>query len=118
MTMESVAGKNPVNHVGKLYNIAASLIAEAIVRDLPNIASAECYLVSRIGHPIDDPQIADVRLRTREEAGAIPTSAVEEIVRQHLTTLVALADRLSERIIVIGGWPLRRTPPAEAGAQA
>ena len=25
MTMESVAGKNPVNHVGKLYNLVAGL---------------------------------------------------------------------------------------------
>ena len=30
MTMESVAGKNPVTHVGKLYNIAASLIAQRL----------------------------------------------------------------------------------------
>jgi S-adenosylmethionine synthetase len=118
MTMESVAGKNPVNHVGKLYNIAASLIAEAIVRDLPDVAAAECYLVSRIGHPIDDPQVADVRLRTREEAGPMPAGAVEEIVRRHLAALVKLPDQLSERAIVVGGWPLRRAPLAEGGARA
>ena len=34
MTMESVAGKNPVTHVGKLYNVTAGLIAEAIVNEV------------------------------------------------------------------------------------
>jgi S-adenosylmethionine synthetase len=114
MTMESVAGKNPVNHVGKLYNIAASLIAEAIVRDVPEAAFAECYLVSRIGHAIDDPQIADVRVRPREGAGAVPAGPIEQIVRQRLAALAGLADELSRRAIVIGGWPLRRSAPAEA----
>jgi len=35
MTMESVAGKNPVTHVGKLYNLAAGLAAERIGAALP-----------------------------------------------------------------------------------
>ena len=52
MTMESVAGKNTVNHVGKLYNLAAGLIAERIVRELADVVEAECFLVSSIGHPI------------------------------------------------------------------
>ena len=32
MTMESVPGKNAVSHAGKLYNIAAGLIAERVAR--------------------------------------------------------------------------------------
>jgi S-adenosylmethionine synthetase (AdoMet synthetase)/Transposase IS200 like len=35
MTIESAAGKNPVTHAGKLYNIASSLIAADIVREIP-----------------------------------------------------------------------------------
>jgi S-adenosylmethionine synthetase len=107
MTMESVAGKNPVSHVGKLYNIAAGLIADAIVRELPDVAAAECYLVSRIGHPIDDPQIADVRLRLRDSAMPLPASAVEPIVRRHLAELGGMVDELNAGSIVIGTWPLR-----------
>ena len=37
MTMESVAGKNPVTHVGKLYNIVASLIAQRLVDDVQEL---------------------------------------------------------------------------------
>jgi len=112
MTMESVAGKNPVNHVGKLYNIAAGMIAEAIVREVPEAAFAACYLVSRIGHAIDDPQIADIRIRPRAGAGTVPAARVERIVRQHLASLVNMADELSAGVVVIGGWPLRRAAPS------
>ena len=37
MTMELVAGKNPVNHVGKLYNLVAGLIAADLVSEVEGI---------------------------------------------------------------------------------
>jgi S-adenosylmethionine synthetase len=62
MTMEAVAGKNPVSHVGKVYNLAAARIAAAIVDRVPGVLDASCVLVGRIGSPIDEPQLVDVRL--------------------------------------------------------
>jgi S-adenosylmethionine synthetase len=108
MTMESVAGKNPVNHVGKLYNIIAGLIADDVVREIPAVAACECYLVSRIGHPIDDPDIADLRVQLREEAAPIPRPAIERILRHHLAALGGLAEELGNRTIAVGNWPLRQ----------
>lgn len=108
MTMESVAGKNPVSHVGKLYNVAAALIADAILREVPQVGAAECYLVSRIGHPIDDPLIASVRVALRDRSGLMPRPAVEQILRRHLDSLGRLTDELSDGTIVAGRWPLRR----------
>ncbi|MDH3233693.1 MAG: methionine adenosyltransferase [Alphaproteobacteria bacterium] len=70
MTMESVAGKNPVTHVGKLYNIAASRIAEALVAALPEVGAAQAYLVSQIGRPVTDPRVADICVTTAD--GALP----------------------------------------------
>jgi S-adenosylmethionine synthetase len=35
MSLEAAAGKNPVTHVGKLYNIAAHDIAQTIVETVP-----------------------------------------------------------------------------------
>ncbi|MGC8586166.1 MAG: methionine adenosyltransferase [Candidatus Micrarchaeia archaeon] len=56
MTLEAAAGKNPVNHVGKIYNIFANELAKEIVKEYPQIV--ECYvsLVSQIGRPINDPK--------------------------------------------------------------
>ena len=56
MTMEATAGKNPVSHVGKLYNIAADRMAADIAAQ-DGVEEAYVYLVSRIGAPLDEPQI-------------------------------------------------------------
>jgi len=91
MVMESVAGKNPVTHVGKLYSLAARRIAETVLRETPDVAAAECYLVSRIGQPVREPQFAELRLATR--AGRPPAElapTVAPIVEHHLAGLDGL----------------------------
>lgn len=62
MTLEAAAGKNPVSHVGKLYNLAAAAIAGSAAREALGVSEATCVLVSQIGHPIDDPQLVDLRV--------------------------------------------------------
>ncbi|MFQ6023913.1 MAG: methionine adenosyltransferase [Acidiferrobacterales bacterium] len=59
-----MAGKNPVTHVGKLYDIAARTIANALVDELPEVTEAGCALVSQIGKPVNEPQIFDLDVRT------------------------------------------------------
>jgi S-adenosylmethionine synthetase len=80
--------KNPVTHVGKLYNVVARRIADDITRELETIVEAECCLVSRIGVPIDRPQSVLVRLGTadglideacREGVGRIVSRRLETI---------------------------------------
>jgi S-adenosylmethionine synthetase len=66
MTLEAPAGKNPVTHVGKLYNVVAHRIAHAIVTEVPAATEAYCWLLSRIGDPIDAPQVADLKLRLED----------------------------------------------------
>jgi S-adenosylmethionine synthetase len=100
MTMESVAGKNPVTHVGKLYNVAARRIAAQIVQTVPGIAAAECYLVSRIGAPVREPQIVELRLCDREarpEAALRP--ALTGIVDEQLAALDGIWEALLARQI-------------------
>jgi S-adenosylmethionine synthetase len=68
MSLEAAAGKNPVSHVGKIYNVAAFEIADAIVRTLEPVTSARCLLVSRIGSPITEPDLVHVALETVDGA--------------------------------------------------
>jgi S-adenosylmethionine synthetase len=77
MTLEAVAGKNPVTHVGKLYNAAASRLATAIVAEVQGIAEAECYLVSQIGMPIDRPRMMYLRVGCHQ--GVLSPEAEEAI---------------------------------------
>jgi S-adenosylmethionine synthetase len=108
MTMESLAGKNPVTHVGKLYNLTAGLISESLIDALPEVAAARCLLVSRIGHSTADPQIVDVRLRGHE---AVPEETlargVEEIVRDHLAKVGGLWEDLIAGSLAFDRWPFR-----------
>ena len=62
MSMEASAGKNPVTHVGKIYNILAFRIANEIVKLSSDINEAQVRLLSQIGKPIDKPEIASVQL--------------------------------------------------------
>ena len=66
MTLEAMAGKNPVTHVGKLYNAAATRIAHAVVAEVPGITEVECYLVSQIGEPVDRPRLTHLRVRCQD----------------------------------------------------
>ncbi len=95
MTLEAAAGKNPVSHVGKLYNVAAHRIAAALVGNIAGVAEASCVLVSQIGCPCDDPLIVDLRIR-RGDGGPAEELAprAEEVVRAELSSLELLCDAL------------------------
>lgn len=62
MSLEAVAGKNPVSHVGKIYSIMSQLIADKIVQALPETKQVYVYMVSQINEPIDEPQALNVEL--------------------------------------------------------
>ncbi len=63
MSMEASAGKNPITHVGKMYNILANWIAKDIVKEAGgDVAEAEVRILSQIGRPISDPQTCSVQL--------------------------------------------------------
>ena len=73
MTLEAAAGKNPITHVGKLYQVAAHRLAAEVLCAVPEVVEAQCLLVSEIGSPIASPSITDVRVRTRDGALAPAT---------------------------------------------
>jgi S-adenosylmethionine synthetase len=102
MNMEAAAGKNPVTHVGKLYNIVARRVAETLVEEIEEVSEAYCYLVSRIGSPIREPQVADLRLAMRD-GGAIGavTSRAEQIVRDQLSEIHRIRQQLIDGLITV-----------------
>ncbi len=95
MTLEAAAGKNPVTHVGKLYSILAERVAVRLCSERPEIAAAECILVSKIGHAVTDPQIADVTITMRDTSMPLSTrDDLEPLVRRVLDSLPSLRDDL------------------------
>jgi S-adenosylmethionine synthetase len=63
---EAAAGKNPVSHVGKIYNILTHKIAESIYTQVPGMEEVYVWLVSQIGRPVDQPMIAAARVILKE----------------------------------------------------
>ncbi|MDI6904737.1 MAG: methionine adenosyltransferase [Candidatus Bathyarchaeia archaeon] len=55
---EAAAGKNPVSHVGKIYNVLTYKIAQHVYEEVPEVEEVYIWLLSRIGSPIDHPAIA------------------------------------------------------------
>ena len=62
MGTEAAAGKNPVSHVGKIYNLLAHRIAKKIYENSEVIKEVYVLLLSRIGRPIDKPQVATAQI--------------------------------------------------------
>lgn len=59
---EAAAGKNPVSHVGKIYNFLSHKIAREIYEKIDGIKEVYVLLLSRIGTPIDTPQMATAQV--------------------------------------------------------
>ena len=62
MTLEAVAGKNPINHVGKIYNLFCNDLCKKIIEE-GYAQAAYVYIVSQIGKPINQPQVLDIKLK-------------------------------------------------------
>ena len=59
---EAAAGKNPVAHTGKIYNLLSHRIADEIYRGVPGLREVYVWLCSQIGQPIDRPKVASAQL--------------------------------------------------------
>lgn len=108
MTIEAAAGKNAAMHVGKSYSIVAHRIARELLEKCPDVAEATCVLVSRIGSPVEAPQLVELQLRTRDDRPLDSLRApAESIARDCLRELSELPQVLLARASVESpaAWP-------------
>jgi S-adenosylmethionine synthetase len=97
MTLEAAAGKNPVSHVGKVYNLLAHQMADRIYHAADAIEEACVWLCSRIGRPLDEPWSTSVQLSLT--AGATigdVQQQVNDIVHQELSGVSQFTQRLTK----------------------
>ena len=97
MSMEATAGKNPVTHVGKLYNILTLKIASDIVKvGGGDVLEAYVRIVSQIGKPIDDPQAASIQLVMADGA---PLSGVQSEAEAVADEWLANISKITDLIV-------------------
>lgn len=96
MSLEAAAGKNPVTHVGKLYNLLSFDIAHEIAKECKgDVAEVWVRIVSQIGKPIDEPQVAVAQLSLADgvKIGSVKNT-VEGIIDEGLATVDKIKDRV------------------------
>lgn len=59
---EAAAGKNPVVHVGKIYNVLAQVLAEDIHKKVHGLSDVTVWITSQIGQPVSLPHTVAVEV--------------------------------------------------------
>ncbi|MBT2390671.1 methionine adenosyltransferase [Streptomyces sp. ISL-1] len=95
MNLEGANGKNPVYHVGKLYNIAAQRLANRLHEATEGYA--EVHLVSTTGQRLDQPW----RILVRLSAPDAEVDKVQALITETLGEFPALTDELVSDGIVL-----------------
>jgi len=99
MSLEAVCGKNPINHVGKLYNVLSTEIAREIVnRGQGDIIEAHVKLLSQIGHPITKPWVNSIELIPAENVNFESAKKIAEEVSTEKLSKESFID-LRKRLI-------------------
>ncbi|MFB6353022.1 MAG: methionine adenosyltransferase [Halobacteriales archaeon] len=96
MSMEATSGKNPVNHIGKIYNLLSTDIAREVATEVDGIRELRVRLLSQIGRPIDRPHVADAHVVT--EPG-VDLAAIEDDIRELVDARLAGVTTVTERVI-------------------
>ncbi|MFB6138264.1 MAG: methionine adenosyltransferase [Halobacteriaceae archaeon] len=96
MSMEATSGKNPVNHIGKLYNLLATDVARAVVDEVDGIRDLRIRLLSQIGQPIDQPHVADAQVVPAE---GYTTADLEDEITAIVDGRLANVTDITQRII-------------------
>ena len=95
MSTEAAAGKNPVTHIGKLYNVLASQIAARIAEEAGGeVKEVQVRLLSQIGNPIDLPAVASVELITGDDAYRRWSRRAGEIADSSLASIEDLTEQI------------------------
>ena len=93
---EAAAGKNPVSHVGKIYNLLTHRMAEEIHRQVAGVREVYVWLCSQIGRPLDQPLTASASLRLEKDARLSDVSpAASEIMESHLRNIDKFTSELA-----------------------
>ena len=95
MGKEAAAGKNPVSHTGKIYNVLANCLARKIYE---HVKCKEVYvwMLSSIGRPISDPSLVHVELVREFPLRSEEMREIEEIVREELEEISEFCRELAK----------------------
>jgi S-adenosylmethionine synthetase len=92
---EAAAGKNPVSHVGKIYNFLTFKMAQNICTEIPEIQEVYIWLLSKIGSPIDNPAVAAAQVIMKD---ANNLNAIKQKISETLDNQLENIDKFTQEL--------------------
>jgi len=96
MSLEATSGKNPVNHIGKIYNLLSTEIASSVADNVDGIRQLQVRLLSQIGQPIDHPHVADTMVVTED---GVELADIRDEIEGRVDAELANVTDITERVI-------------------
>mgnify|MGYP000483428306 CR=1 FL=1 len=97
MSLEATAGKNPVSHVGKIYNLLAKITAEKVCNEVKGIREVYVKILSSIGKPITEPQIVSIHVNLEKGYSLRNIAAdIKSIVYEETANVQKLTSQIIE----------------------
>ncbi|WP_292729817.1 methionine adenosyltransferase [Methanoculleus sp.] len=96
MSMEATSGKNPINHIGKIYNLLATQIAQDCVAEVDGIEEIYVRMLSQIGYPIDQPHVASAQVLTKP---GVSINSVKPDIEGIIDGWLAKTTTITEKVI-------------------
>lgn len=96
---EATAGKNPVSHIGKIYNVLSFRIAEEIQKNIPETAEVFVWMYNEIGRPVDKPKSIVIQpiLKANSKLDSSKENQIKDIVDKKLQNLDKFSNELIQR---------------------
>jgi S-adenosylmethionine synthetase len=99
---EAAAGKNPVSHVGKIYNTLTHKMASEVYKQVSGLEEVYIWLLSEIGKPIDDPAVAGVQVVMKgNNSFESVKKDIRDVVNQELENIDKFTEQLAKGRIPI-----------------
>lgn len=93
---EAAAGKNPVSHVGKIYNLLTHHIANQVYNQVEGVREIYVWLLSKIGEPIDKPAFATAHVVMKEGSSFSDAShGIEQVIDYELENIDKFCEALA-----------------------
>lgn len=93
ISLEATAGKNPVNHTGKIYNLLANKVANEVVDSVDGIQEVYIKILSEIGRRIDDPKVATAQIVPKSDINpGVMEKKVERIMDDWLSNIAKITE--------------------------
>lgn len=94
---EAAPGKNPTSHVGKIYNVLTNLLANSIYTQVAGLQEVFVWLCSRIGDPVDHPQLISVQIRAEPGVTTVDVEPrIRQIVDQQFAQMASFCSDLAQ----------------------